>query len=515
MSQNQKVVVIGCGPVGSLAALYAARRGYPTELYDLRDDPNHGDSTLRPDIAVIPLGLSERGIRAIEGANVPGLLDDILSDDRPTYTRMVHIQDAKGKLTEMRMSYGPHGQCLHTIQREKVSNCCLLALEKEPTAKLMFNHKMIDLDFDRKTITFELVAWKNKSLNMQRESTSDNVDRNARPAETPAAGSQDPSTPSAEGLRFKTVKFDFLIGADGTYSAVRQHLMRKVDIDFSQVYAKAIWCDLILAADESGNYRMDPSSIHIWPADENIVVAQADIDGSFRAGVVCQADLVRKYESRPEDFAEFFSTQFPGIIPELISAEDATAQFVAHQKISLRSVKMNRFGYRDDVLLLGDSSHTMTPFHAMGMITGLEDVRIFFENFRDPVRAPGTRKNGQDIDNFCPEGAVAAYTADRVRDVSAMVDLAHEHYHELRHGIRSPFARARKICDGILSRWVPFLGWTSLYARIQFGHERFSVVRRKEARQRNIVNVLVISGMAASLYAAAIGSRSLMALIQK
>lgn len=32
----QKTVVIGAGPVGSLAALYAANRGHDVEVYELR-----------------------------------------------------------------------------------------------------------------------------------------------------------------------------------------------------------------------------------------------------------------------------------------------------------------------------------------------------------------------------------------------------------------------------------------------------------------------------------------------
>ncbi|KAI0100556.1 kynurenine 3-monooxygenase [Nemania sp. FL0031] len=511
MTLRQKVVVVGGGPVGALAALYASRRGYDTELYELRDDPNHGDPTLRPDFAVIPLALSERGIRAIERAHVPGLLDDILRDSRPISVRMIHTRDKTGKLKEIPMTYGPHGQCLNTIQREKVTKHCLLALEKEPTAKLMFNYKMTNLDFDNKTATFESVVWRDTSYNLEQADANRNVDQDPQPVGQPGSAFQDSAIEVVDTLRFKTVKFDFLLGADGTYSTVRQHLMRKTEIDFSQVYANALWCDFIFPGDANANYRMDPTCLHVWPADENIVMAQPDFDGSFRAGMVCRTDLVRHYESHPDGFANFFKEQFPGIVPQLLSEQEATAQFVTHQKIPLKSVKLNKFGFKNDVLLLGDSSHTMTPFHAMGMITGLEDVRIFFEDFRDQTLAPaiedGVREKG--TAPFCPENAVAAYSAYRVRDVNDMIDLTNEHYYELRHGVRSPFARARKVCDAMLSRWVPFLGWAPLYARVQFSHERFSVVRKKELWQKNIWNAVIAVLVAAVIRGAIIGSQLL------
>ncbi|KAI0859734.1 kynurenine 3-monooxygenase [Xylaria cubensis] len=505
MALSQKVVVVGGGPVGALAALYAARRGYETELYELRDDPNHGDPKLRPDFAVIPLALSERGIRAIEGANVPDLIEAILQDSRPIYVRMIHTRDKDGNMKEIPMPYGPQGQCLNTIQREKVTKHCLLALEKEPTAKLRFNYKITNIDFDRKTATFESVVWKNTSYYLDQATASGKLNLDSQPVGQPGATFQDLTTEPVDTLRFKTVKFDFLIGADGTYSTVRQHLMRQTEVDFSQVYANALWCDLIFPGDKDGNYRMDSKCLHVWPADENIVMAQPDFDGSFRAGMVCRTDFVRHYESHPDGFADFFNKQFPGIVPQLLSAEEVTAQFVAHQKIPLKSVKLNKFGYKDDVLLLGDSSHTMTPFHAMGMITGLEDVRIFFEDFRDQA-SPST---GVGTAPFCPEGVIAAYSAHRVHDVNDMVDLTNEHYYELRHGVQSAFARARKRCDAILSRWIPFLGWTPLYARIQFSHERFSVVRKKEIWQRNIGNVMIAMLLAAVIRGAIVGSQLL------
>lgn len=36
MAKPEKMVIVGAGPVGSLAALYAAQRGYQVEVYELR-----------------------------------------------------------------------------------------------------------------------------------------------------------------------------------------------------------------------------------------------------------------------------------------------------------------------------------------------------------------------------------------------------------------------------------------------------------------------------------------------
>lgn len=36
-TNKQKVVIVGAGPAGALAALYAANRGDDVEIYELRD----------------------------------------------------------------------------------------------------------------------------------------------------------------------------------------------------------------------------------------------------------------------------------------------------------------------------------------------------------------------------------------------------------------------------------------------------------------------------------------------
>lgn len=49
MSAKTKVIVVGAGPVGSLAALYSAQRGYDVEIYELRN----GKFTARRHIQVV------------------------------------------------------------------------------------------------------------------------------------------------------------------------------------------------------------------------------------------------------------------------------------------------------------------------------------------------------------------------------------------------------------------------------------------------------------------------------
>ena len=49
--KGQKVIVVGAGPVGSLAALYAAKRGADVEIYELRSGKSKLQSADKPENA--------------------------------------------------------------------------------------------------------------------------------------------------------------------------------------------------------------------------------------------------------------------------------------------------------------------------------------------------------------------------------------------------------------------------------------------------------------------------------
>lgn len=90
-------------------------------------------------------------------------------------------------------------------------------------------------------------------------------------------------------------------------------------------------------------------------------------------------------KQHPPKMEAFFRTRYPGIVPAHLSARSAAKQVLNNKHIPLMSSICGKFGYEDSGVLLGDAAHTMVCSYYMGMITGLEDVRVFFEDFIHPA----------------------------------------------------------------------------------------------------------------------------------
>lgn len=135
MSAKTKVIIVGAGPVGSLAALYSAQRGYDVEIYELRNgtltDHHYFQSIAVADVQTdlrlastvplnftksINLALSCRGITAMQNAEPKAkdgerkLLDHVLAATIPMRGRMIHGKKANGELYENAQDYDVHGR---------------------------------------------------------------------------------------------------------------------------------------------------------------------------------------------------------------------------------------------------------------------------------------------------------------------------------------------------------------------------------------------------------------------
>ena len=79
-----KVIIIGAGLAGSLLAIYLAKRGIETEVYEARGDMRQEEMSAGRSIN---LALSDRGIAALREV---GMDEYMLSEAVPMLGRMIH-----------------------------------------------------------------------------------------------------------------------------------------------------------------------------------------------------------------------------------------------------------------------------------------------------------------------------------------------------------------------------------------------------------------------------------------
>ncbi|ORX98439.1 kynurenine 3-monooxygenase [Clohesyomyces aquaticus] len=443
----KKVVVVGAGPVGSLAALYAAVRGDVVEIYELRPDLRDPDTMPLNFSKSINLALSERGINSLRKTQLDDLVAAVLRETYPMHGRMIHIIK-KGKYVQEPQLYDARGKCLLAMDRTTLNKILLDRLETMPNVTLHFSHKLVGVDF-RKNL-----AWLE-----------------------PLDGAPELELP-----------FDFMIGADGAHSAVRYHMMKCVPMSYQQDYIDKLWCQFHIPPSPEKHFRIPPHYLHIWPQDSSMFIALPNLDKTFTATLFATRDEFAALDkSGSTNIVEFFKTKFPGVVPDLITPDELIKQYTSNAHLPLITIKCTPYHFSSSGVILGDAAHAMVPFYGQGMNAGLEDVRVLFD-FLD--KYPEDRAE-----------ALRRYTEQRTPDAHAINDLALRNYKEMATDVKSPLYRVRKWVEETLDLRLPGLGWATQYSRVTFGNMRYSEVRERSQRQARILN-----GVVGVLVAGAVGS---------
>ncbi|KAK3720118.1 kynurenine 3-monooxygenase, mitochondrial precursor [Vermiconidia calcicola] len=465
-----KCLIIGAGPVGALAALYAAKRGWDVEVYELRGDLRDASTTPLNFTKSINLALSERGINAMRHSGSDGLLEAVLSETIPMYGRMIHGEDSKGDLTEESQLYDVHGRFQRAVDRGELNKTMLDYLEDLPNVELRFHHKLTGADFRKRKAWFEIQP-------------SDSRDHQRR-------------------LQEIEVDFDIMLGCDGAHSAVRYHMMKFVRMNYEQSYIDTLWCEFTIppasSEEEStvsttssakDGFRTSPNHLHIWPSSDKMFIGIPSTDKTFTCTFFAPSSTFASLEQHPEDLEQFFQQQFPGAA-DLIGPAELQKQFEQNPHLPLISIKCSPHHYSSSGVILGDAAHAMVPFYGQGMNAGLEDVRVLFEHLdAHPATAAGRAT------------ALETYTTERVPDAHTVNDLAYANYWEMHAGVRSRLYLFRKTVEEFLSDKVPASGFETQYSRVSFSNQRYSEVAEVVERQRKIL----IRGMVGSLIVPVVG----------
>jgi kynurenine 3-monooxygenase len=422
-----EVVIAGAGLSGALAAIYLARRGHGVRVVDRRTDPRLSTSDGRS----INLGLSQRGIQALREV---GLLDELWPRTTPMRGRMVHTPDGA-------LSFHPYGtedhQILHSVLRDDLNAALIDRAESYPGVRFDFTQKVVGLD---KTLPSVTVA--------------------------------DPAGETHE------LKADLVIGADGAFSAVRNHLLRGERAEFHQEFMDWGYKEITIPAHQ--DTRLE--ALHLWPGKTGLVVAHPNHDGTLTAtmflpfdGPGSFAELTTQDSVAAHCAAEF--SDLPDLVPDLVD------QFLSHPVGTLVTIRTSPWQHDGKVVLVGDAAHAVYPFYGQGMNAAFEDCSVL-----DTCLAAGDLAAG-----------LREFERRRRRHTDVLAELSKQNFLELRDGMRSPLFLARKKADLVLHRMFP-RSWTPLYTMIAHTTTPYGDALARARRQdRALAAVAALSTVAAGI----------------
>ncbi|KAJ2796585.1 kynurenine 3-monooxygenase, mitochondrial precursor [Coemansia guatemalensis] len=413
---ERHVVIIGGGLVGSLTACYLAKRGWTVDLYEKRQDTRLQQHDGLGDNRSINLAISERGLAALRRLD-PVLEARVKALAIPMHGRMIHALDGH----QSSQPYDIFGKHINSVSRSALITLLLDEADSYPGVNLHFGHEFITANFDTGQVVLQ---------------------------EADSGGHNN----SCERGRV-VVDADLIVGADGAFSRVRQRMMSKVMINYSQTYIEHGYCELSMGP-RNGDFAISPDHLHIWPRGSFMLIALPNLDRSFTCTLFMPWQQFDRIKS-DADIVNFFRENFPDAL-HLMGEKSLCAEFAANPKCSLMYVKCLPHTYKNRVVILGDAAHAMVPFYGQGMNCGFEDIEVLDRIMVDTLQhANASSKRTADLSNRLLRRALDKYSAIRSVDTSAIVDLALENYIEMRAKVVDFKYLMRRFLEGLLYRMFP------------------------------------------------------------
>lgn len=328
----KNITIVGGGLVGSLHAIFMAKRGYNVSVYERRPDLRKQDISAGKSINLV---VSHRGWTALKKA---GIADEIEKITVPVYGRMTHD-------TESNQNYLPYSiknRAIHSVSRGGLNAKLMDLAESLPNVNFYFNEKGNHIDLNKNICVFE-------------------------------------NTITGE---LKTVHSDFITGSDGAFSVVRNKMIRSDRFNYAQQYIEHGYKELVIPPNADGSPQIRQDALHIWPRKSFMLMALANLDGGFTCTLFMPFEGENSFGSikNENDLMDFFQNQFPDAIPLMPTLKE---DYFNNSTSSLAIIRCNPW-HHNNAMLIGDAAHAIVPFYGEGMNCGFEDCFVF-DNLLDEL----------------------------------------------------------------------------------------------------------------------------------
>jgi kynurenine 3-monooxygenase len=407
MSQG-KITLIGAGLVGSLLAIFLAKRGFAVEIFERR--PDMRKQTISAGRS-INLALSFRGINALK---ILGIDKSILQMAIPMPGRMVH--SSEGALSFQ--AYGKdNSECRYSISRADLNVFLINKAEKTGLVNIEFNKKLVDVDLENKTIKLQ-----------------DEISH-----------------------EIYNLPFNHLIGADGSASQARKALANEPGFKNSEQELPYGYKELLLPAGNSGEFQLEKNALHIWPRGTYMLIALPNFDGSFTCTLFLPLKGENSFEqlNTSQSIEAFFATQFSDAVKLF---PNLSQMFFTNPVGHMVTVKCAPWNHKGDMLLLGDAAHSIVPFFGEGMNCGFEDCVVFDQCLAEYG----------DMGDTNWEKTFSKLFQLRYKNTDAIADMAIENFIEMRDKLGDPQFQLQKQVEKLLQEKFPNT-YISRYSLVSFG----------------------------------------------
>lgn len=432
--EKSEVAVVGAGLVGSLLAVFLAKRGFQVDLFERR--PDMRKETIAAGRS-INLAISTRGITALEAA---GMDRSVLAQAVQCKGRLIHPKIADGKIGDLVLQ--PYGkddsECINSISRATLNKLLMDRAEETGKVRIHFKQKATAMDFAKKELTFE-----------------------------------DESKGHHSGEFYKC-QADIVIGTDGSASCIREEMVKHPGYVSNTSRLDYGYKELVIPPTKDGGFAMEKNALHIWPRGTFMLMALPNFEGSY----TCTLFLPFKGEVSFEKLTDkaavqaFFEREFADAVPLI---EDLTEAFFENPTGHMDTIKCGPWNFGGSTLLLGDAAHAIVPFFGQGANCGFEDLteldRCFTEMGVNASNSTPGAGNHSDLEALFTE-----LVKRRKNNCDAIADMAVENFTEMRDKVSDPRFLMGKAVEKVLEKSFPG-EYRSRYSLVTFSNAPYTVAQ--------------------------------------